>query len=285
MEEESKIMKNILMACVLGTSTLFVATPVFAASTPVGVTTDRRVKTVVYNENDVVSLKGYYGYQTTIGFAPYEKIQNISIGDSISWQVVPNKAGNILFIKPVEERATTNMTVITDRRIYNFELTSGLAGSPRNSNITYMLKFQYPMDSVMDFSDQNVGASQTIFSADRPYATKSTIAESGISSVGAPRDLNFEYSYKGEEDIAPSTVFDNGEFTYFKFNNMSDLPAIFSVDKDRNESVVNYHLEDGYLVVESIGKQYTLRHGEDEACVFNDQFNTAKSLFTKREAS
>jgi len=277
-------MKNILMASIFGVSAFFASTPAIAASTPVGVSTDQRVKTIVYNENDVVSLKGYYGYQTTISFAPYEKIQNISIGDSVSWQVVPNKAGNILFIKPVEERATTNMTVITDRRIYNFELTSGLAGSPRNSNITFMLKFQYPMDSVMDFSDQN-GGPATIFSADRPYATKSEITENAISSVGAPRDLNFEYSYKGEEDIAPSTVFDNGEFTYFRFNNMSDLPAIFSVDKDRNESVVNYHLEDGYVVVESIGKQYTLRHGEDEACVFNDQFNSGKSIFTKREAS
>jgi len=276
-------MRNILMASFFGATAALAITPAMAASTPVGVSTDQRVKTIIYNENDVVSLKGYYGYQTTISFAPYEKIQNISIGDSIAWQVVPNKAGNILFIKPVEERATTNMTVITDRRIYNFELTSGLAGSPRNSNITFMLKFQYPMDSVMDFSEQNGGAS-TLFSSDRPYATKSQITEANISAVGAPRDLNFEYSYKGEDDLAPSTVFDNGEFTYFKFNNMSDLPAIFSVDRDRNESVVNYHIEDGYVVVESIGKQYTLRHGEDEACIFNDKFDTGKSFFAKREA-
>jgi len=93
--------------------------------------------------------------------------------------------------------------------------------------------------------------------------------------------LNFDYSYKGEDDLAPSTVFDNGEFTYFKFRDSKDVPAIFEVDKERNESVVNYHLENGYVVVESLGRQFTLRHGETEACVFNDNFNDAKSLFTQ----
>ena len=262
-------------------SSLTCVTPVWAASIPKSVSTDSRMKSVVYNENDVVSLRGYYGYQTTVSFAPSEKIQNISIGDSIAWQVVPNKVGNILFVKPVEERATTNMTVITDRRIYTFELTAGLASSPRDSNITYMLKFNYPQDSVMDFTGRSVEIFDNAYAPPRPYAPKSKIESSGISAVGAPKDLNFDYSYKGEDSLAPSTVFDNGEFTYFKFRDTTNLPAIFEVDKDRNESVVNFHLEDGYLVVEGVGRQFTLRHGEDEACVFNDHFNDAKSLFAQ----
>lgn len=275
-------MKKLIIGSLIVTSSLLCGTSAWAASTPTGVSTDPRVKTVSYNENDVVSLRGHYGYQTTISFAPYEKIQNISIGDSVAWQVVPNKVGNILFVKPVEERATTNMTVITDRRIYTFELTAGLAGSPRSSNITYMLKFKYPMDSVMDFSNAEVEIFNSAALSPQPYAPKSKIASSGISAVGAPKDLNFDYSFKGEDDLAPSTVFDNGEFTYFKFRNMTNLPAVFEVDKDRNESVINYHLEDGYMVVESIGRQFTLRHGEDEACIFNDSFNDAKSLFAQK---
>lgn len=274
-------MKKLIIGCLLASSSLACVSPVWAASTPRSVSTDSRMKSVVYNENDVVSLRGYYGYQTTISFAAFEKIQNISIGDSIAWQVVPNKVGNILFVKPVEERATTNMTVITDRRIYTFELTAGQAASPRDSNITYMLKFQYPLDSVLDFTGSNVEIFSSAYASSRPYAPKSKIESSGISAVGAPKDLNFDYSYKGEDNLAPSTVFDNGEFTYFKFRNTTDLPAIFEVDKERNESVINYHLENGYLVVEGVGRQFTLRHGEDEACVFNDNFNDAKSLFAQ----
>jgi len=108
-------MKKILLATIIGLSSFAATTPSFAESTPSGLAIDQRVKNVMYNEDDVVSLTGYYGYQTTIKFASWEKIQNISIGDSIAWQVVPNSAGNLLFVKPVEKQATTNMTVITDR--------------------------------------------------------------------------------------------------------------------------------------------------------------------------
>jgi len=276
-------MKGIIAAAaLLGGLTISAPIDAIAASSPTGVSADQRIKNIVYNENDVISLRGYYGYQTTISFATYEKIQNISIGDSVSWQVVPNKAGNILFVKPIDEYATTNMTVITDRRIYNFELTAGLAGGIRDSGITFLLKFIYPGDSVTDYSSEFIApASSASFDTDRPFAPKTEIRETAISSVGAPRDLNFEYSYKGGDEIAPSTVFDNGEFTYFKFRNTSDLPAIFEVDRDRKESVVNYHLEDGYVVVESIGRQFTLRHGEDEACIFNDSFNDSKTIFAQ----
>ena len=85
-------MKKILLATVIGLSSLFTTTPSFAETTPVGQALDQRVKNVMYNEDDVVSLTGFYGYQTTIKFASWEKIQNISIGDSIAWQVVPNSA-------------------------------------------------------------------------------------------------------------------------------------------------------------------------------------------------
>lgn len=278
-------MKQFLMTTLIGLSVLAPAPVAIAASTPMGMSTDGRVKTVVYNENDVISLKGYYGYQTTVSFSPSEKIQNISIGDSIAWQVVPNKAGNILFIKPVEERATTNMTVITDRRIYNFELTSGLAGSPRDNSITYMLRFTYPMDTVTDYSHTNIEIYDRAAAMERPYAPRSAITKTGVTAVGAPKDLNFQYSFKGEDDLAPSIVFDNGEFTYFKFRDMDDLPAIFEVDRDRNESVVNYHIENGYMVVAGLGRQFTLRHGELESCVFNDARDNGVPLFAMRGAN
>ncbi len=243
-------------------------------------TLDGRVKTITYNANNVISLKGFYGYQTTIKFAPYEKIQNISIGDSVAWQVVPNKAGNLLFVKPVEERATTNMAVITDRRVYNFELTSGLAYSPSDPNITYMLTFNYPQESVIDFSRKN-GSMTASYPGARPYGSR--IEGGTVSSVGAPKDLNFNYSYKGKKSLSPIMVFDNGEFTFFKFRDTDNLPAIFAVDNNRNESVVNYHMDGGYLVVERLAPQFTLRIGKEEACVFNDNIKTKRPLFAMKK--
>ena len=76
---------------------------------------DARVRHVVYNPRDVVNVLGHYGYQTLVQFADYEQIENISIGDSLAWQVVPNERGNLLFLKPIERDAETNLTVVTSR--------------------------------------------------------------------------------------------------------------------------------------------------------------------------
>ena len=96
--------------------------------------TDSRIRTVVYNPRDVIRITGHYGYQTLVQFANYEEIKNISIGDSLAWQVVrPKEQHNLLFVKPIENNAQTNLTVVTilpsqtgngtiEQRIYNLSL-------------------------------------------------------------------------------------------------------------------------------------------------------------------
>jgi type IV secretion system protein VirB9 len=83
---------------------------------------DPRIRTVAYDPDQVVRLTGYFGIQTMLEFAPDERIENVSIGDAMGWQVTPNKKANLLFLKPLDRTAATNMTVVTDRRRYVFEL-------------------------------------------------------------------------------------------------------------------------------------------------------------------
>jgi type IV secretion system protein VirB9 len=97
---------------------------------------DDRLQTLVYDENTVVRIDGRVKVQTTIKFAPDEMIENVAIGDSAAWQVQPNKAQTILFIKPLEPAARTNMTVVTDKRTYLFDLVA----SPRSPAL-YVLQF------------------------------------------------------------------------------------------------------------------------------------------------
>ena len=100
---------------------------------------DNRLQTLVFDENVVVRIDGKVKVQTTIKFAPDEVIENVAIGDSAAWQVQPNKAQSILFVKPLDPVARTNMTVVTDKRTYLFDLVA----SPRNSAL-YVLQFRYP---------------------------------------------------------------------------------------------------------------------------------------------
>jgi type IV secretion system protein VirB9 len=212
-----------------------------AATVPRGTAADHHIKVVQYDPNNVVILKGRYGYQTQITFAANETVQNVSIGDSLAWQAVPVQ--NHLFIKPVAE-SKTNMTVLTNINSYNFQLDS----ADGNALPIYKLQFQYSEGGY----DQ-AGSSNAVATFD-------------------PEQLNWKYSFTGDRAVAPVEAFDNGQFTYFKFkqDGMSRLPAVFIVDKNRNESLINYHMQGKYLVVNAVAKQFTLRDGDYVTSVYND---------------
>jgi len=92
----------------------------YAIKEPKPMSVDKRLGVIVYSPYDVHRFTGYYGYQSSIIFAEDETIDQLVMGDSIPWQMVPN--GNRLFLKPIDQDATTNLTLITNKRVYYFEL-------------------------------------------------------------------------------------------------------------------------------------------------------------------
>ena len=84
------------------------------AVTPRPGTTDPRIHFVDYDPFQVVELKGALRRQLTVEFDPSERIENVAIGDSLGWQVTPNRRANLLFLKPMAQRPATNMTVVTN---------------------------------------------------------------------------------------------------------------------------------------------------------------------------
>ena len=91
-----------------------------AANRPVAI--DSRIKTFIYSENEIFRIVINYGYQTSVEFAEGEEIQTISVGNNFAWQLTP--VGRRLFIKPLEENILTNMTILTNKRVYQFEVQS-----------------------------------------------------------------------------------------------------------------------------------------------------------------
>ena len=112
------------------------------------ITTDTRIKTYVYNENEVYPLMIFYGYQTSIEFAKGEELATISIGDAYAWNI--NQVGSRVFIKPLEENMHTNMTILTNKRSYQFDLFSKKADGEFSKELVYVMRFYYP-----DASTQN----------------------------------------------------------------------------------------------------------------------------------
>lgn len=114
----------------------------FSANADIPIATDNRIKTYVYNPNDIYLVLMQSGFQTSVEFEHGEKIKTLSLGNSYSWTITP--VGNRLFIKPLEDTIRTNMTVITSKRIYQFDLVSkNLEES--DLDIAYVVRFFYPL--------------------------------------------------------------------------------------------------------------------------------------------
>lgn len=223
------------------------ATPVFALQDPKPIASDRRIRTMVYNENEIYKYVGHYDYQSVIEFESDEEVLTISMGNSLTWQVVP--AGNRMFIKPVAQDALTNMTVITNKRTYHFELHAEEPKGINDPSLVFVLRFIYGRGA-------GISVSNFIDSVPDPMLE--------------PEKYNFNYALTGSESISPIRIFDDGELTYFEFaDKNAEIPAFFLVHGDGSESIINFRTRGNYIVVERVAAQFTLRHGEDVVCVFN----------------
>jgi type IV secretion system protein VirB9 len=218
---------------------------------------DHRVRIVMYQPDEVYKFTGHYRYQSTVEFGPDEEIKTISMGDSTAWML--NPSGNRLFLKPLEQDATTNMTLITNKHTYLFELHARETDDIDDKDMIFVMRFIYP--------DGN--QAQTVSSYLDSVPDPDLPANKG--------KYNFNYTISGSDLTAPRRIFDDGEFTYFQFKDKNaDLPAFYLVDDKGNESIINYRTRGDYIVVERVGKRFTLRHGEDIVCVFNEALSPKK---------
>ena len=122
------------------TGIVLIACYVSAIDMPIS--TDKRIKTLVYSENEIFKLLIHYGYQTNIVFSKGEVVKTVSLGDSFAWKITP--IDNRLFIKPLQDMVNTNMTIITNKRTYQFDLFSKNNEGPLSDDIVYVLRFFYP---------------------------------------------------------------------------------------------------------------------------------------------
>jgi type IV secretion system protein VirB9 len=218
---------------------------------------DSRIRIMVYSADDVFKFTGYYNYQASIELSPTEEVASISLGDTTGWQIVPS--GNRIFLKPVEQDATTNMTLITNKRTYYFELYAEEAQDIRDPDMVFNVKFLYPDEEL----DEGLKTYSVSNSSDYPDLTH-------------PENYNFNYSISGHEDIAPIKIFDDGQFTYLQFRDRnSQVPAVFSVDTNQKEEIVNYRsskVDANLVIIERVYKKLTLRLGKKIVCIFNESF-------------
>lgn len=214
---------------------------------------DPRIRSLPYSAEQVFLVTGTYGLVTTILFGADEEITQVVAGDTISWQILTSADRRSLTLKPMEKDAVTNLSVVTTRRTYSFDLRVNDTKAMQNQ--TFKLRFTYPEDAGLK------GTAELWKQAEA--------AQRNPNIKNIRRDkVNYDYGFKGSDGAKPLWVFDDGLKTFMKFT--GDIPAIFTVDGRRRESLVNYRREADYIVIDKVSRQWTLRFGtESETCLFN----------------
>ena len=206
-------------------------------------TLDPHIQTIGYDPGSVTSLNGAVGWQIMVEFAEDERIENVSIGDSTAWQITPNKRARMLFIRPLTRKTSTNMTVITTRRTYLFELSVG----PRQPGTPWIVRFAYSPPEI-----------EAVPELPPP----------------APVVLSFEYARTGDAGLLPSRVWDDGRQTYFEFAEDTPMPAIFAGAPGKDEEIVNVSVRGRVAVVQQRAARFTLRSGKRLATVVKQASGT-----------
>jgi type IV secretion system protein VirB9 len=210
---------------------------------------DSRIKTYVYSENEIFKVVVHYGYQVSIEFADGEEIQTISTGNNYAWQITP--VGRRLFIKPLEENILTNMTIISNQRVYHIEVQSKGRSDSVDEELVYVVRFFYPSQ---DFE-----------------SIIPDIMANNVDPIPTVKPFNFNYTLSGAKNIAPVKVFDDGTNTFFKFPDKVAMPK-FEIEHSSGTQTLVPRQKGIYVVVNVVSNQIKLSLGKDVTYVHNENF-------------
>jgi type IV secretion system protein VirB9 len=214
---------------------------------------DPRIRVVPYRADAVYRLRGYVGYQIDITFAPGERFAGLGVGDSKGVTFAAH--ANHLFLKPRVPHVATNLTVLTDRRTYLFDYEAEPAPpDPSGADVIYALRFEYPTSPV-----------RTALRARRQV-------ETDLAAAQSIRPRNYDYWYCGDPSLKPAAAWDDGVQTTLVFGARAELPAIFALNEDGSESLVNFDVQAGRVVVQRVARRLIVRRGKLAGCVVDRAF-------------
>jgi type IV secretion system protein VirB9 len=215
--------------------------------------TDSRIRTMFYSADTVYRLRGYVGYQIDLEFENGESFVGLGAGDVEALAFAAQ--GNHLFVKPKAAKIRTNLTVLTTRRTYQFDYDVASSAAPESSqaDVLYTLRFTYPTPPVEASAAKDDTDAQL-----EQYANEAA--------------TNRDYWYCGRPSLQPLEAFDDGVHTYLRFDPRGELPAVFLGNDDGTESLLNFNVQQGEIVIHRVARRFIVRRGALVGCIVNRGF-------------
>jgi type IV secretion system protein VirB9 len=213
---------------------------------------DGRIRTALYNADEVYRLYGFVGYALDLEFAPDEAFIGLSAGDPEALTYSAHE--NVLTLRPKAPSSEMNLTVSTSKHRYYFEYSiSAKEPSRALDELMYAVRFSYP-----------------------PVPKEGPTAEERVArdlaAAEKTRPHNIDYWFCGNPSVRPVAASDDGVHTRLTFAAKAELPAIFVRSDDGTESLLNFSMDAGDVVIHRVASRFIVRRGRLTGCVVNKGF-------------
>lgn len=214
---------------------------------------DPRIRIAEYHPDQVYRLFGFVGFHIDLEFEADERFTAISGGDLEA--LTYSAHDNVLTLKPKVANTEMNLAVSTSKRRYYFDYTAVEHRAGRFApDVMYAVRFAYPSVRSPD------GLSET------------ERVQRDLARAAQSRPRNVDYWYCGAPTLQPLAAADDGVHTRLTFAPRRELPALFVKNEDGSESLLNFSIEAGDVVIHRVAAAFIVRRGKLAGCIVNKGF-------------
>lgn len=249
-----------------------------------------------YFQGQTYKIRLRYAMATLLFFS--KPISDFVLGDKVGFDAkILESNDRILLIKPLQIGVDSNISVIDNEgKIFSFYVFSTTFTSSKHPNLQvfiddknyYSNAFMKPQNKENTF--ENAPTNNKPLKEEKEETKEKeeetiTIGDNTNAMKIVKKDIQKGYralkssqrkwyclgicSKKSKLSLMPEEIFNDKQFTYFKFDKklaLSKFPVIYKV-VDGYDNPVNTRIVGDYIIAEDVSAKWTLRLGKDYLCI------------------
>ncbi len=248
-----------------------------------------------YFQGQTYKIRLRYAMATLLFFS--KPISDFVLGDKVGFDAkILESNDRILLIKPLQIGVDSNISVIDNEgKVFSFYVFSTTFTSSKHPNLQVFIEDKnYYSNAFMKPQIQENTLENALTNNNKPLKEEKeetkeeetiTIGDNTNAMKIVKKDIQKGYralkssqrkwyclwicSKKSKLSLMPKEIFNDKQFTYFKFDKklaLSKFPVVYKV-VDGYDNPVNTRIVGDYIIAEDVSAKWTLRLGKDYLCI------------------
>ncbi len=248
-----------------------------------------------YFQGQTYKIRLRYAMATLLFFS--KPISDFVLGDKVGFDAkILESNDRILLIKPLQIGVDSNISVIDNEgKVFSFYVFSTTFTSSKHPNLQVFIEDKnYYSNAFMKPQIQENTLENALTNNNKPLKEEKeetkeeetiTIGDNTNAMKIVKKDIQRGYralkssqrkwyclgicSKKSKLSLMPEEIFNDKQFTYFKFDKklaLSKFPVVYKV-VDGYDNPVNTRIVGDYIIAEDVSAKWTLRLGKDYLCI------------------